>query len=401
MPLWKRLFSNFQLVKVGWIYFGYYLALGSFMPYINLYYERLGMSGTQIGVLTSIPVIVLSATVLSWGAIADRYHIHKVVLSVGLLVTPLIMLMVSRTQSFSEIAVWVLIFAFFTGPIVPLMDSLALDVAQTRGGSFGAARVWGSIGWAISSWVTGLLVENIDILVLFYGYAVFMWLAFAISLFQPKRLLQAPRLSLRNHLSGFLRMDLLLFLISVFLLAISFSAANTFFSIYMDGIGAGETLIGIAWSVASWTEIPIMLMGGLLLRKAGAARLVAASFVLFALRWLMLSFIRIPETTLVVQLLHGLAFGCFAVGTTTFMSQRSPVRLGATAQALLNMSTWGLGSIAGSLVGGFVYDHSGMPAMFRVLLAFSLAGLALFGIATRVKSSPLEPAIQEIDIANL
>jgi MFS family permease len=365
------------------------------MPYINLYFERMGMSGTQIGFLIAIQVIALSATTLSWGTIADRYHIHKLIMCLGMLLTPVAMLMVATAQTFGSITVWVLVFAFFTSPIVPLIDSLAVDVAETWGGSYGAARVWGSLGWAISSWGIGLLVEQYNILWLFYGYAAFMWSAFLIALFQPKRLRQAPRLSFSLHLKGFLRIDLLLFLLSVFLLASSFSSVNSFFSIYMDKIGASETMIGLAWSIGSWTEIPIMLLGGWLIRKVGPGKLLTASFLLFALRWLLFSFTNSPGAALAIQFLHGISFACFAVGSITYMSRKSPAGLGATAQALLNMFTWGLGSIMGSLVGGYTYENFGMPVMFRVMFVFAISGLILFGFASQLKALPDEPKVIE------
>lgn len=388
---------NPQLLKVGGIYFGYYLALGSFMPYINLYFERMGMSGTQIGFLISIQVILLSATTLSWGTLADRFRIHKLILCLGLLLTPVAVLMIATANTFESITFWVLVFAFFTSPIVPLIDSLAVDVAETRGGSFGGARVWGSIGWAISSWGVGLLVEQYSIRWLFYGYAASMWTAFMIALFQPKRLSHAPRTSFSVHLKGFLRADLIIFLLSIFLLATSFSAVNSFFSIYMDGIGAPEAMIGLAWSIGSWTEIPIMLLGGWLIRKVGSGKLLTTSFLLFALRWLLFSFTKAPGAALAIQFLHGVSFACFAVGSITYMSRKSPPGFGATAQALLNMFTWGLGAIIGSLVGGFTFENFGMPVMFRVMFAFAVSGLILFIFANQMKAPQDKPEVTELE----
>jgi MFS transporter, PPP family, 3-phenylpropionic acid transporter len=49
------------------LFFGYYMALGSYLPFINLYYERLGLSGVQIGILSALPVLVAASMVLVWG----------------------------------------------------------------------------------------------------------------------------------------------------------------------------------------------------------------------------------------------------------------------------------------------------------------------------------------------
>ena len=49
------------------LFLGYYMALGSYLPYNNLYYEQMGLSGVQIRILSSLPVLVASSTVLVWG----------------------------------------------------------------------------------------------------------------------------------------------------------------------------------------------------------------------------------------------------------------------------------------------------------------------------------------------
>jgi cyanate permease len=44
------------------MYLGYYMAIGAFIPFINLYYARLGLSGEQIGLLAALPVLVTAST---------------------------------------------------------------------------------------------------------------------------------------------------------------------------------------------------------------------------------------------------------------------------------------------------------------------------------------------------
>jgi len=39
-------------------YFLYYAALASLHPFLTLFYQSLGLSGSQIGLLTSLPALV-------------------------------------------------------------------------------------------------------------------------------------------------------------------------------------------------------------------------------------------------------------------------------------------------------------------------------------------------------
>jgi MFS transporter, PPP family, 3-phenylpropionic acid transporter len=62
------------------LYYFYYMALGALLPFINLYYERLGLSGVQIGTLAALPVLITATITFLWGAIADAFRLHRAML---------------------------------------------------------------------------------------------------------------------------------------------------------------------------------------------------------------------------------------------------------------------------------------------------------------------------------
>jgi PPP family 3-phenylpropionic acid transporter len=135
----------------GALYLGYYLALGAYYPYINLYFERLGFTGIQIGTLSAIPVLISSSTVMIWGGLADRYRWHHRILRTNLLLCALSVLLLSTAGSFQAIIPFIAGFALFNSPLVPLLDNTALEAIEGSKNSYGQVRVWGSIGWSIST----------------------------------------------------------------------------------------------------------------------------------------------------------------------------------------------------------------------------------------------------------
>lgn len=366
-----------MLLQARLMYLGYYLALGSFMPYINLYYERLGLSGVQIGTLAALPVLVGAVATLIWGALADALRWHRGIFRLALVLGPLAVFLLSRVSTFGALIPLVIFYALVTSPIISLMDSAALEVAEAHQLSYGDMRLWGSIGWSIATWGVGALIEHFDIHWLFYGYIGFMLLTFMVTFSLPprRRVLQAPfGHGLRRLLAqpGFL-----FFLLSIFLLSVTSSGASSFFTLYMDGIGAQEGTIGLAWTLAAWSEIPVMLGAGAIMRRISAKGLIAIAFVNYALRWLLFSFITNPIWVLVVQLMHGLSFGAFLVGSVTYLNERTPEGLSTTALAIFNTTAFSLASITGSLIGGIFYDTLGLGAMFRAFSVVTLIGLVV------------------------
>lgn len=366
-----------MLLQARLMYLGYYLALGSFMPYINLYYERLGLSGVQIGTLAALPVLVGAVATLIWGALADALRWHRGIFRLALVLGPLAVFLLSRVSTFGALIPLVIFYALVTSPIISLMDSAALEVAEAHQLSYGDMRLWGSIGWSIATWGVGALIEHFDIHWLFYSYIGFMLLTFMVTFSLPprRRVLQAPfGHGLRRLLAqpGFL-----FFLLSIFLLSVTSSGTSSFFTLYMDGIGAQEGTIGLAWTLAAWSEIPVMLGAGAIMRRISAKGLIAIAFVNYALRWLLFSFITNPIWVLVVQLMHGLSFGAFLVGSVTYLNERTPEGLSTTALAIFNTTAFSLASITGSLIGGIFYDTLGLGAMFRAFSVVTLIGLVV------------------------
>jgi oligosaccharide:H+ symporter len=366
------------------LYCFYYMALGSYLPFINLYYERLGLSGVQIGTLAALPVFVTATITFVWAAIADTFRLHRVILRMALLLAPVVAYWLSQAKHFVALIPCVFAYAIVTSPISPLLDSNALEVAKEHERSYGGLRVWGSVGWAASTWLVGLLIQARGTRWFFYSYIILMAIAFLFALFQPARKL-IQRSSLIHGLRELFRVDFLLFLISAFLLTTASGGVNSFFSLYLNRIGATEGQIGLSWALAAVSELPVMLLSAVMLRRIGAKGLLVMAFLVFIVRWLFYSVIDAPVWALVVQLLHGLSFAAFLVGGVTFVSERTPPGLSATAQAIYSTVTFGLASITGSMIGGYLYDHVGMQNFFRFFSLLGLAGLAIFLMAGKHK----------------
>ena len=357
------------------------------MPFINLYYERMGLSGVQIGTLAALPVFLAVTVTFLWGAAADAFHLNRAILRTVLFLAPLAAFMLSRSNNFAALIPFVLAYALVTSPIVPLLDSNALEVAKEFNRSFGEMRVWGSIGWAVSTWLVGLLIEALNINWLFYSYILLMSITFLLSLFQPARKLTLQT-SLGHGLRELFRYEFIVFLVSVFLLTTAAGGVNSFFSLYMDQIGAREGVIGLSYALAGLSELPVMLFSAPLLRRIGSSGFIFIAFLTFIIRILLYSVIDAPVWAVLVQLLHGLSFATLLIGAVTFVSERTPPGLTTTAQAIFNTVAFGLASIAGSMIGGYLYDTVGMTGLFRVFSLLGLAGLAVFLLTVKRKPIP-------------
>lgn len=377
----KQVINTSLFVRI--LFFFYYMAFGSFFPFINLYYQRIGLTGVQIGTLSSIPLLVMSTTSVLWGGIADVLRLHRRILNIALFLSTIAVFILSRTAEYSLLIPLVIAYAFFSTPIIPLLDNAALEALETHGGTYGGLRVWGSIGWMASTWIVGELIDKFDTPWLFYSYITLMGLTFIVSIFQPvRRKIFQPSLSKNlGHLVT--RRDFIFFIISILFLAVTTGSVNNFFSLYMDGLGAGEGAIGLAWSIAALSEIPIMLISGTITRRIGENGLIKIAFITYTFRWLVYSLIQVPALVLPLQLLHGLSYGTFQVGGVTYVNNRTPKSMRTTGQAIFTTISYGMGPIIGTLISGYFYDTVGMATLFRILSVITIIGLSVFLFASK------------------
>jgi PPP family 3-phenylpropionic acid transporter len=374
------------------LYFG---AIGCTYPFLNLHYQRIGLTGLQIGILSAISALVMPLTSPLWGILGDSCNLHRALLSVavGGTIIPVLILCASSTMPWLVPATFV--YAFFFGPIGPLVDSTALEVAKASQRSYGELRVWGTVGFIISAWVLGRVVERTNLKVLFYGYVLLTFGNLILSLCLPPRRQQWRGPAVRG-LSIFLTDRVfLLFLASVFLLSVAVMAVDNFFALYLDAIGVAEGLMGLTWALAALSEVPVMFFSGALLRRLATRRLLAISFAVYALQWCLYSQVTSLIMILLLQLLHGFSYGAFVVAGVLYTDERAPEGLSATAQSLFTGITMGLAGATGGPIGGWFYDQVGVGNLFRLCSLAAVFALALFlllpnqqGRQTRVSMGP-------------
>ncbi len=284
-------------LRASAFYLFYFAAGGALIPFLNLYYQQIGMSTRQIGVLAALPTVTVLIAGPLWGAAADAFHLHRRLLP---LLAFGVMLPVSGlmwAQGFAGLAVLVLLYAALNASIIPLADNSVLHMLGDNRADYGRLRIWGAVGFGASALGAGLLAQRFGLQFIVVIYVAMMVLAAltAIRLPAPP---QAPRAFFGKNLRG-LAGDArwLGFMIAMYMGGICMSILNNYFSIYLKSIGAGEGLIGLGVAAAGVSELPVFWSSPMLLRRWGPRPLLMVAFLMFAVRGVVYSMIQ--DTALV------------------------------------------------------------------------------------------------------
>ena len=365
-------------------YFLFFGAIGAMVPFFNVYLEQIGLSGTQIGLIGSIaPLIALTSNPL-WGAVADRWQIHRQLLAGLALASGLISLFFLGTQSFWLIMLVVIGLSFFRTPIPALVDSTVMSLVKQGGSSYGRQRLWGSLGFVLATYGLGQLVGLEDLRLIFWLHAGLLAVGCALlSLFVPIQ----GGLDRVNIWAGLrtlaARPGFLSYLAGMALLGVGAAGFANFLGLHILNLGGTESQVGLAWALNAITEVPIMFMGARWFGRVRYSRQILIGFIGFAVAWLGLALAQTPAQVLMVIPLTGVCYGFFWVAAVGYAAESAPKGLEATAQSLAGAAQSGLGWGIGSLLAGALWDAAGGHIVLFTSAGVMLVAAVIFWAGNR------------------
>jgi MFS transporter, PPP family, 3-phenylpropionic acid transporter len=360
-------------------YFLYFAAAAALLPYLNLFYRSVGIPNGLIGILAGLTTLTSIIAGPLWAGLADALHIHRRILPTAILATLPVVAVIAFLRQFSSLAAGILVFGLCVAPIIPLIDNAVIQNLGEARSDYGRLRLWGAVGWGLSAWAAGLLIERFGMGVNFGMYILLMSICAWAATHLPAPAVRVVSEPFWTSLRRFARTPAwLIFLAAVFLVGISTSTIQNFLSLFVKDLGAGEGFFGLSMAISSLSEIPVFFLSTRWLRRFGARNLVIFAMAVFALRTLLLAFIHEPAWIIPIQLMHGLSFSALWAAGVNYSAQLAPPNLGATAQSVFSGMFMGLSGAAGAIGGGWMYGQYGISMMFLAASLLALTGITLF-----------------------
>lgn len=367
------------------VYFFYYAALACLVPFMSLYYQEQGLNGTQIGILAGTIPLVTWVSAPFWGGIADARKRHRAVLLLTIAGLWAAVLALYFARSFNGMLATVILYAFFIGPIVPLVDNAVLTLLGDHKAGYGRVRLWGSLGWGLAASLLGPVLERAGLGWSFYGFLGFMAINFVVAARLPMHISgDGARPAYRAGLGVLSRNGrFLLLLLASLVFGLTLGVLLSYQFLFLDELGAGRALMAWSLTAATLSEVPFWFLSAGLLRRFGTSRMIAFALAIATVRNLAMGALVNPWWVLPINLLHGPSFAVLWAAGVADADAAAPPGLGATAQGLFSGMMFGLGSALGGFLGGPAYEAIGFAALFRLLGWVSLGMLVLFVAARR------------------
>jgi MFS transporter, PPP family, 3-phenylpropionic acid transporter len=378
-----RASSPALVTRIRLNYFFFYAAIGAFWPYLGPHLRELGLSGTQIGILSAAQPIAVALLAPAIGAFADRRALHRRVMQFALIPSATAVLLLSQATAFPSVLLLFVLWACSIAAVAPILDSYAITIGDATNVPYGRLRLAGTFGYIICVIIVGNLLHSAPsgtFLIIYAGMLLVMIGAAALLPPNQNRAQAAGpplRFDLREAVG---QPALIAVLVMSFLTAVGMSTLGSFLSIHLTDLGATSALLGVASALLAVGEIPIMMASGWLQRRLGNHRLIIIALVVYIIRFVLYATAQSAYWVLPVQLLNGLSFALFLLASVRLVYDMAGRGRAATMQSVLAAST-ASGQVLGAVLTGFVADAFGVRSVFIVAAVANVIALVVFAFA--------------------
>ncbi|RAK51234.1 MFS transporter [Phenylobacterium deserti] len=368
-------------VRLGLFYATLYVGLGVSSPYMPVWFAHRGLSGAQIGLILSLPMLARTFTAPLMAVWADSFRLRRTALILlGAAVAGAYALMALPLGLAGWMVVWFAASSMFT-TIAPLTDVIVVRRARRDGFNYGLPRGMGSAAFVVGNVVMGAILAR--------GYAemVLVWMFAAISLLSigARFLLPADPVreeggahGLRERLAGvggLLRDPVFMTAaVSAGLIQSAHAFYYGFSALTWKQQGVPEDLTGWLWGCGVIAEVLFMWFLEPWRRAIGPRNLLVLGGAASVLRWTVLAFS--PPLWLVIpmQLLHTLTYAATFLAALQLVDKLSTSRTASAAQTINSTLASGILSGLATLASGWLFDHHGALG-YLLMAGMSAAGL--------------------------
>lgn len=359
------------------LFFFYDLAFALFSALISVYLIGKGYAASQVSLLISAASLANVVTQPVIGSLTERFGMRPVNMILFVASCGAAGLFVIAPNFAIILIAYALINLIMNG-VNPVVERMATSSPY----SYGSIRMWGSIGFAAGTQLTGLLYDNIAPIAPYIAFIFAMLVAILGFWGTQPRIAETETANIENDDAEpvsakdlLTNKTFLYYIVIQVLFAAVTGAAYSFVSAYLTSKGLEAATASTILSVAALLEIPLLLFSSKFMDKIPNKTLLLIMFILVT----------------VEMVVYGLDMPLPLIIVVTFIGRHPPTILNImtnmkvvntivdprqqiTGLALVK-SFQSFGTIVSNTIGGNLVDAGGYPLMFLFLLGLISVGL--------------------------
>ena len=355
--------------------------------YASMYLLSIGYSSSQIGVIIAVCGVISALLQPVIAGFADRGRagtIRKLILMLALFMIACSGILMIPNLHFLWHALFYGLLIAVLQMLTPLVNAVGMEcINHGISVNFGLARGIGSVSFALASFAAGTLIERfsttiIPVLIIFCYLLVFAAACVFRFRYGPETGESDTTVNKETKEASFLvtykRFAVLL--VGISLLFVCHNMLNNFMFQVMTYHHGGSQEMGIAAGISASLELPTMLLFSLMIKKVSSGNLLRISSVFFIIKAFLTFVAAGIGGVYVAQTAQMFGFALFVPASVYYTNSLIRPSDRAKGQAFMT-ATNTIGSVFGSLLGGFIIDGPGLSSMLLISVLIAVFGAVL------------------------
>lgn len=363
----------------------YWSVIAACVSFLNVFLTGRGLGTAEIGFLTAVGngLAAIFQPIVSKVCSRSNKNERDFLVLISMLAMTLVIMALERKAG---LAMKIEIVAAIALVLVmqPLLNSLGyFYIARSVEINYGVSRGIGSITFAVTSFVLGILSEiNKDLSMVM---AAVLLGALILSLLAQKPISgnnvvtvfdgRAQKQKIQNS-------KFVIFLLAVGMLFTFYNVTNVYLLQIAKRIGGDAKTVGTAFAVAALFEFPIMFMFNRLKEKFKSRSMLIFSGIFFLLKGILTYIATSPSTLIAIQVTQLFGFALFTPCSVDFINDIMSDEKKITGQGFL-ASAITMGGVIGSVAGGVLIESTGVLNTLIISNVICLIAILLIVISTR------------------
>ena len=348
--------------------------------------EELGMSDSQIGLISSLPAVVAMFTQPVWGMLSDRLKFKRTVLIIGTTVAGIAYFFTGFAKGFLPVLLGLIVTSVSLVTVIPTSNSIALEYNRSV---MGPLRMTGTIGFQIGALTVGFIFVT-GLKGLFQTLGGILILCALLAFFEPPIEGHQHGREKVSYAAVFKNKKISFLLLLVLIACITSQYYNTFFVKMLGDLGFTTSQSGVITFFSILLEIPFLFFSMKIYKKCTMWTWMLIGFGINAVRFTLLGFVDTMAEVLLVNIPTVTVMGCFEFFPALYLNDAVNKELKGSAQSALSLVTAGGAKIIGSIIGGALGDAYGLGTGFMCCGAILAVAFIVFFIPCR-KFAKAEP----------
>lgn len=352
------------------MYFFYFFSLAVFSGYISVYLMDKGYHASQVSMVVSCSFILSMIIQSIVGYFNDHYSQKRLNMLILLLAAVLGIIFIYAQNIYMIALIYSLALGLFNAanPVIENMATLSRF-------SYGKIRIWGTIGYAVASKISGVIYDDVSPEAMYAFFTIGLILC-VIGIYGTQNVKQI-KTQKKEKTIGLFQKNFIIYLIIVCLFYAITNTNTTYLPAMFQNLGLSMNTISTVIFILTLSELPIIYFSQYYMNRLTNKQLLVGIFLLLTIQFFTYSFVKQAMIVIIVSICtKAVSTMLFIMLNLKIVATIVDMKRQMNALALVQTCR-NFGSIVFQFVAGYLIDFYSYDIFYLILCLLSIVGMVI------------------------